>query len=551
MRPSVPNMGSAKSNIVQLTLAGGLQIIAGSYAGIISGYVGDGNPDFPINPIGALIPIDGTLVGYPINAIYWLNDSGAEDLVVTLVGAPADAAWSISFIDDNNTTWTIATNMPGVVYTEPGGYGSWSLTLPGPDFPSFTNGLTYPITVSVPITLQTTKSSSGAAPDVINSNNLTWNGIPSAATYQIFRQIAGGGYSLLTTLAGTSYGDSAPAADWASGEYDYYVIAKDAGGTTLATSNVSSQTWPAAGAYNWTPRLGPNYASNFLGTAFGQGKFITVDSSLNNICTSTDNGVTWATTAVSYSPQDVATDGAGTWIVVGVDGSGAAPYLSRSIDNGVTWTTIADVVPGSGLVSVKYGGGKWVVLGYQAGASNYAVSSDGGTTWIVPGLFTTDGWQVSSLNFDGTQFFAVVAISSVRYIATSTSGQLWTAIHAPPFINSGVVAYGDGTYVSANYNAYTIRAASSLAGLANASDVDTGINDSGNSILLVGYGGASPTFLAFGFDGGAAHSSDGGATWSVDTLNFDLPSLANANSVAYGDATFVAAGYDGCISTYP
>lgn len=142
-------MGSAYSNVEQVSFAPVVQlaITSGTDAGR-TGYVGRDNPLYA--PIGELTPADGTVAGFVLNGLFFFDSSGDEEFIIVLTGAPSDAVWSVSFTDDNLTVWTFATDTPGVIYVDQSGYGFWSFSLPGPDFPLFTDGVVYPLTVTDP-----------------------------------------------------------------------------------------------------------------------------------------------------------------------------------------------------------------------------------------------------------------------------------------------------------------------------------------------------------------------------------------------------------------
>lgn len=81
-----------------------------------------------------------------------------------------------------------------------------------------------------------------------NQNLLQWNDLGNVDTYEVQRQINGGGFSLWDSFQGpftnpVNDDDTAGAADWIFGEYDYFVVAKDSGGGIIATSNTQSTTW--------------------------------------------------------------------------------------------------------------------------------------------------------------------------------------------------------------------------------------------------------------------------------------------------------------------
>lgn len=91
----------------------------------------------------------------------------------------------------------------------------------------------------------TPQSTTGGNNEPVSQNVLAWNAV-DIYSYDIYRQINNGGYSLIGTVDGElggTYTDSAFAEGFPRGQFDYYVEALG-GAVVLGTSNVASVTWP-------------------------------------------------------------------------------------------------------------------------------------------------------------------------------------------------------------------------------------------------------------------------------------------------------------------
>jgi hypothetical protein len=412
---------------------------------------------------------------------------------------------------------------------------------------------------SVTLTAASSQGSFNVGPIAFNRNTVTWNVIPEATEYKVYKQFNGGGYTLLATLfpnVPQSYQDAALASSWQSGEYDYQVFAY-AGATLIATSNVTSQTWVLTVNLVWTARTSGSAATLFF-VAYGNGVFLTSETTPTNMRRSTDDGHTWSSQSLSSlfpGSLNCAAYGNGNWVAVGGNGK-----MARSTDGGATWSAITSPFGSVGLTGVCYNpnSGTWCAIGGTGVASvnQYAYSTDS-INWSLPGTFSTTGFDNNSLVCDGTQFIAIqtTPITFAVTFATSPTGQNWTTVTAPAnLLRNKPIAVGNGLYMCAGAATATIRVSSTLAGLASASDIATGVANTSNG---VGYasnvagpsGPTGPIWTVFGTTGGVASSIDGGNTWGLGTLNFVGSNRANV--MAASPTTMVAAGLNGNLSTFP
>jgi hypothetical protein len=137
-------------------------------------------------------------------------------------------------------------------------------------------------------------------------------------------------------------------------------------------------------------------------------------------------GISWATvvSGTTVNLDGVATDGSGTWIVVGQGGK-----VLRSTNNGVSWSTVSTPVgTGSDFTCVGYGNGVWVIgIKAMVGAHfNQCIrSTNGGATWAT--VQHNLNKQVFEVETDGSGTWILSA--DRQQISRSTNGGVsWSTI---------------------------------------------------------------------------------------------------------------------------
>lgn len=157
--------------------------------------------------------------------------------------------------------------------------------------------------------------------------------------------------------------------------------------------------------------------------------------------TSTEDGVTWATTMNPSTGNDHSPDllrdvswGDGVFVAVGGD---ANSMVMRSTD-GVTWQEDLHPAGGQWKGGVAFGGGRWVAVG---GVGTTLVSDDGGLTWRDGAERTPSAGR--NVAWGDGQF---VAVGDSGMIAVSSDGDAWTD-RSVGGIRLGGVAHGLGVWV--------------------------------------------------------------------------------------------------------
>lgn len=257
-----------------------------------------------------------------------------------------------------------------------------------------------------------------------------------------------------------------------------------ANGITMAVLTAANTGASADDGMTWNPQTLDISANTGTLFGFGNGLWLAVLGTLpaTNSCVvwiSTDNGVTWTGGAVQTGLQgapaggsqgSLATNGAGTWVMNGLDLLGN-PAVSTSVDDGATWTVSHPLAP----------------------------------------LFE---WQLNSMIWDGTQFAALaVAASGDPLLATSADGITWASVDLSPGevddITPGI-AFDGVQYMVGVANTNNVRVASTPAGLATAADTPTGLVSAGGIGFVYG---ADGQLLAFGASDDTFANSNDGATW--------------------------------------
>jgi len=273
----------------------------------------------------------------------------------------------------------------------------------------------------------------------------------------------------------------------------------------------------------------------------------TTDNNHPWLAYSTDGGKTWTKSETTANEDQThgylyaLAYGGGRFVVAGYQyGSGSGtrddnhPWIAYSTDGGKTWTksetTANEDQPHGQLHALAYGGGRFVVAGYRYGsgsdtANNYhpwiAYSSDGGETWI-PSKTTSDEDQ--------------------------THGYLYA------------LAYGGGRFVVAGYqygtnNYHPWIAYSTDGGKTWTKSETTADKDQTHGRLLaLAYGGGRFVVAGYRYDNvddttdnyhpWLAYSTDGGETWTPSTTTSDTSQTHGLlYALAYGGGRFVVAGY--------
>lgn len=228
-----------------------------------------------------------------------------------------------------------------------------------------------------------------------------------------------------------------------------YAVAYGLGQWIIAGS--AGGLWRRSGA-SWEARAAGFDNSRINGLAQGDGRWVAVGGE-GKIAVSLNGGADWVQKLNPFTSHiNAVAFGGGVWIAVGDSGE-----VGRSTDGGETWALVeAPIGSESGLYTVAYGSGRWVIGGGSilVSAPRLATSADGGVTWAVG---VTSGQAISvvrSVCFTEGLWIAVGYVYSIGYptfrLLASTDTLSWVAW--PQSLGQGTtgtgIASGNGRMVT-------------------------------------------------------------------------------------------------------
>jgi hypothetical protein len=240
--------------------------------------------------------------------------------------------------------------------------------------------------------------------------------------------------------------------------------------------------------------------------AYGNGTFVTVSSSTNDVAASTTAGTTWVPSTMPTSDGWTAVAyGDPGWVAVG----GTAMAASA---NGTSWSTIPGTPVGA-WTAVHYGDGKYVAVG-----TNIVATSNNSVSWssaVLTGTWTNIAY--------GKNIWVIVGTgTSVKY--STDNGGVWnTATVTSASWTS--VTYGNGRFV-----AVATGGTAAMYSFNGATWYDSALPSSRAwNDVVYGQG----LFIVVASSGNSAASSQDGLTWTARSLS----ASANWKSIAFGNPT--------------
>ncbi|WP_321991537.1 YCF48-related protein [Marispirochaeta aestuarii] len=271
----------------------------------------------------------------------------------------------------------------------------------------------------------------------------------------------------------------------------------------------------------------------------GKGTWIVVGMS-GVVFRSVDGGETWGgllSVPVDLNTlTDVATDRAGVWIVVGTMG-----VVFRSTDNGATWSSLIDVPTTNELKTVETdGNGVWVAAG--AGGHLFR-STDNGVSW--GDLLSTP--TTASINCLATDCIGtwVAAGADGHLFRSIDNGATWGSLLPTPtaYAIQDIATDGMGNWIALGSVRETFRSVDN--GATWGDHVAVGITP--NYLWCIDTDGAGTWFL--GGTGSELHKSvDNGLTWSAIISSPSTETLYSLCSD--GGGTWVFVGSSGQVFSF-
>jgi hypothetical protein len=228
--------------------------------------------------------------------------------------------------------------------------------------------------------------------------------------------------------------------------YFSYWQAVTYGGDIFVAITVNSNAAISTDGITWT--LTTNIAStgNWNSIAYGNGVFVTTQSTSTTAASST-NGITWTTRTMPANLNWYGLIYAKN-IFVSTNANGTTSAASST--DGITWTL--RTLPTSGIYnSIAYGNGIFITTNNNG--TNAATSTDG-ITWTlstVPSTFRL-------ISYGNNIFVAIGSFSSTA--ASSTDGVTWTLRTLPVSTYWQGLTYGNGIFLTTSWSTGTTAAIS-------------------------------------------------------------------------------------------
>lgn len=287
------------------------------------------------------------------------------------------------------------------------------------------------------------------------------------------------------------------------------------------------------------------------GTLQFQSATMPSSSGWNEICYG--NNAFFAVTS-GYSYGGLSSADAMTWQIVTMRGDSVKDWKSVCYGNGkyvatrtgLTWAYSTDghtwtdtTVPfgaDSAFRPIVYANGKFTSL-----SGSVAYNSTDGITWTYKALPV--GAAFKALCY-GNGMYVSFNWNSMRNLLYSTDGENWTStsISLPASVSSGscrCVCYGKGRFVAVNSTSYCVYSTDGMNWSASM------ISDTIAHWVGVCYGNG--IFVATALNTNKAAYSEDGISWTL----FDLPTTGTWYSIGYGDGRFVTLSYSGNAAVAP
>ena len=285
-----------------------------------------------------------------------------------------------------------------------------------------------------------------------NFNDLTWTNTIVPTTYDIWRSFNGGPFAYLVTTPGatTTYSDNI---GQTAGTYSYYVLAKDAFGDTLETSNVESTV------------LVTNYTTLLIPCNEGNGSTNFQDISVNGFTVSRANGAVMSNAQTLFG-QASSFDCTTPFLAapyIGVPVAQAGPIDLTQMSNWTLefWVYVSTTNPSMVVCDASANQSTLFIMFLNIGPGSNQVGLTHLTSgWLngatlAPGNLNIGAWNHVAIGMSGnTAFFIGLNGVLASAIATPANLPAWPPGQSIYFANSPI------STANTQYHLYDIRISS-------------------------------------------------------------------------------------------
>ena len=267
------------------------------------------------------------------------------------------------------------------------------------------------------------------------------------------------------------------------------------------------------------------------------GVFVAVGGTSSTAGSYSDNGVTWSASTmpsgtwnnVAYGLLDDQSTLQKTARFVAVASGTTSAYSA----NGISWTAFATALPTSATwTSVAFGNNRFVAI--ASDSTTVAISSDG-ERWDSTG--TLPGTGFVSITYGGGKFVAVEPGNTGAAAYSIDGGVTWTPVNMPANVNWNSVAFGNNKFVAtatnSNNGAYSLNGITWTAMTIGSVD---GSSVAGYQQVKYGQGLFMATaYLAGSQDYSFVAVSEDGLIWNEQGVDANPNAISGYNALAFGN----------------
>ena len=300
----------------------------------------------------------------------------------------------------------------------------------------------------------------------------------------------------------------------------------------VAIASGGSVSAYSADGVAWTTSNMP-YSGSWIDVAYGDGKFVAIDSALTNQNAYSNDGINWTlgNFPASYLWNSIVY-GNGKFVAVGRNTLSGTPPVAAYSTDGISWTisTLAMDSLDQNL-SIAYGNQKFVIV--QPNNSLMSYSTDG-ISWTASNAMPQSAYWID-IAYGNGMFVALSSGSSSH--AYSTDGVNWQTLSTSIYGNWRSITYADGKFVALDDFRTGMYSTNGLNW--SESQLPPFTHDSndynGTKWDALSYGNGK--FVAIPYDSNFSNTPENTSAYSTDGINWipsGMPESALWRALAYG-----------------